>query len=492
MDVTFEPQQIAEPADNTSLQKKLADSRYFFLSLTIHIILVIFAGTIVLFKVLDKPDFVAEGGDGLLAQTDDLPPPSEQPPDTAPAEPVEAPAPTMTNPTLDVISTTSATNSFKVATQSVRVNISTATDLAKTTSQMSKTTGVLGAGLPGTMSGRTGSGRGKAMAKNKMKSATELAVLRGLEWLRLNQNADGTWGEKNKSAMTGLALLCFLGHGETNTSEQYGLTVNKAVQWILEAGTTAQGRLSMEGGFTQNGVYEHGILTYALGEYYTMSKDERCTELLKQAINHIISGQGPGGGWAYSFSKAENDLSVSGWQIQALKAAHLSQLNIPGVDEALDKAMTYLQSVKGPQGGYGYRGPEDKYSLSGVGVLCRLFWKGDRGGDVKQGMQWILNQTQAKDRNKPLQYKSGDADLYAWYYHTQAALMFGGEAWEIWNKWFQDEIVGAQNPDGSWPAPGGGVGNFKEEGLAGKTFRTTMCILMLEVFYRYMPSNAAI
>jgi hypothetical protein len=29
---------------------------------------------------------------------------------------------------------------------------------------------------------------------------------------------------------------------------------------------------------------------------------------------------------------------VSGWQIQALKAAHLTQLGIPGVDGALDGA----------------------------------------------------------------------------------------------------------------------------------------------------------
>ncbi len=488
MDVSFEPAPLQTEEPAPSIQQKLTDARFFFLSLTIHIILVICAAYIIITKVMEPPDFVAEGGDGLISATEDLAAP-EQAADTMPTEAVEEAAPSVTTPTLDVISTTSTTNSFKVATASVKVNINTATDLTKATGAISKATGISGGGLPGTMRGRTGSGRGQAMAKNKMKSATELAVLRGLEWLRLNQNADGSWGEKNQPAMTGLALLCFLGHGETNTSEQYGLTVNKAVQWILDKGTASQGRMSMEGGFTQNGVYEHGILTYALGEYFTMSKDERCSELLKQAINHIIQGQGPAGGWAYSFSKSENDLSVSGWQIQALKAAHLSQLNIPGVDEALDKAMTYLQSVKGPQGGYGYRGPEDRYSLSGVGVLCRLFWKGDRG-DLRAGMQWILNTTQAKDKNKPLQYKGGDADLYAWYYHTQASLMFGGEAWDIWNKWFQDEIVGAQNPDGSWPAPGGGPGPVKEEGLTGKTYRTTLCILMLEVFYRYMPSNA--
>jgi hypothetical protein len=66
---------------------------------------------------------------------------------------------------------------------------------------------------------------------------TENAVLRGLDWLRKVQNPDGSWGERNKGAMTGLALLAFLGHGETGESQNYGLTVNKAVQWVIDEGT---------------------------------------------------------------------------------------------------------------------------------------------------------------------------------------------------------------------------------------------------------------
>ena len=139
----------------------------------------------------------------------------------------------------------------------------------------------------------------------------------------------------------------------------------------------------MENTFTQNGVYQHGILTFALGEYFAMTKDKQCADLLKQAVNYIIEGQGPAGGWAYGFSKQENDLSVSGWQIQALMAAKLSRLDIPHLYAALDKAMVYLKSVKGPRGGYGYRSVEDRYSLSGVGVLCRLYFQGNRGDDVR-------------------------------------------------------------------------------------------------------------
>jgi hypothetical protein len=102
-------------------------------------------------------------------------------------------------------------------------------------------------------------------------------------------------------------------------------------------------------------------------------------------------------------------------------------------------------------------------------------------------MEWVLDET---EKNKPVKYAGDSADLYAWYYQTQACLMFGGEAWTKWNGWFQDEICNAQSPDGSWPAPGGrAVGPQYDSNLTGAVYRTSLCILMLEVFYRYMPTT---
>lgn len=474
-------------------QRKLAESRYFAISLVIHIVLVIVAGSIVLYKGMMEPeDFIAEGGNGLIAPADSLPPAGESPPDAVPTESFTPQTADINSPSIDVISTTAKNNTFKITPAQVKIDIKTDT-AALTKGNLAGGAGSGLGNLPGTMGGRTGSGRGRAMAKNNMKKPTEDAVIRGLEWLRLNQNPDGSWGDGGPSpmtgAMSGLALLCFLGHGETPESAQYGLTVSKSVEWFLTNGTAHQGRLSMEGGISQQGSYAHGIATYALGEYFTMTKDERVTELLKQSIKLIVDGQGPDGGWMYGFDKSPSDTSVTGWQIQALKAAYLTGLALPGVEAALDKSMSNLDRVKGPNGGYGYRGPEDRYSLSGVGILCSLFWKGDRA-KLRQGMEWILDVTA---REKPVKYQSPHSDLYAWYYHTQAALMFGGGVWDKWNKWFQDEITGAQSPDGSWPPPGAaGHGPQKEASKNGAVYRTTLCILMLEVFYRHMPTNAAL
>jgi len=477
----------AEPDPVLPLRERLlhsiAESRYFMLSLVVHSVIVILAGSIVLFQAANEPpDFVAEGGDGLMTATDDLTPPPELPADSVPT--VAPQVPNVSAPKMDVITTSAPARNFTVAQPPVTLKLNLST--ARPTANAFRGTSGFSGNLPGTMSGRMGAGRARAMALNGMKAKSEQAVLNGLAWLMKNQNEDGSWGDDYKGAMTGFGLLCFLGHGELQDSPQFGKTVGKALDWVYANGVKNEGRLGMNKEFNQSGVYEHGICTYAIGEYYTMTRDRRIISLFTQATMHIIQGQGPGGGWMYSYDGSADDLSVSGWQIQALKAAHLSQLNIPGVDQTLDKALKYVERVRGPKGGYGYRGPTDDYSLTGVGLLCQLFWKVDRTA-LRAGMEWVLAETEKK---KPVSYMGPSADLYAWYYQTQACLMFGGEAWTKWNGWFQDEICNAQTPDGSWPVPGGRtVGPQLQDNITGAVYRTSLCILMLEVFYRYMPTT---
>ena len=482
-----EHQDEAEPplTGLEKLRRRLTESRYFMLSLILHSVIVILAGSLVLYKAARDPlEFTAAGGDGLISSTDDLAPPPESPADSVPTEKVVQQTPNTNAPHVDVITTSTPASNFKVAMPAVQVKITT--NAASLVRAAAGTSRGFSASMPGTMGGRVGSARARAMALNKMKPKSEEAVLRGLAWLAQNQNADGSWGDEYKGAMTGFGLLCFLGHGELQDSPQFGKTVGNALIWIFANGTKNEGRLNMAGSFNQPGVYEHAICTYALGEYYTMTRDQRVGALFKKAIGHILEGQGPGGGWMYAYDKSEDDLSVSGWQIQALKAAHLSKLPMPGVDKALDNAMAYIERVRGPRGGYGYRRRSDDYSLTGVGILCQLFWRPDRA-TLSKGMEWLLDET---EKSKPVKYKTDSADLYAWYYHTQACLMFGGEAWTKWNGWFQDEICDVQNPDGSWPVPGGrNVGPQGGENKTGEVYRTSLCILMLEVFYRYMPTT---
>ena len=464
------------------LRRKLTESRYFMVSLLVHAIVVIIAGSIILIKsVMPVDDFVSAGA---VPGVENIPAPIEQPAEQ-PRQILDTPAqpPEVGGVSMDVLSLRSPNGAFTIDLSAPTGGVVIRPPSVSGDAKVLTGPITIPAWVPVTMHGRFGPEKWKAPG---ITDKALLAVQRSLKWLRENQNPDGSWGDANKSAMTGLALLCFLGYGELPESKEYGYAINHAVEWLIENGTKSEGRLGMEKTFTMAGVYEHGIATYALGEFYAITRDERVKELLTQAVSHIVQGQGPGGGWMYGFDKTADDLSVSGWQIQALKAAHLAELKLPGVDQALDKAVNYVARVRGPRGGYGYRGPEDRYSLSGVGILASLFWKGERG-DLRKGMEWLLAET---EQTKPVKYRGPNADLYAWYYHTQASLMFGGSAWTKWNRWFQDELCTAQSTDGSWPIPGAkGHGPQSDPGRTGAVYRTTLCTLMLEVFYRYMPVN---
>ena len=122
-----------------------------------------------------------------------------------------------------------------------------------------------------------------------------------------------------------------------------------------------------------------------------------------------------------------------------------------------------------------------------MGITCELFWRDRRDNDTHKAIDYILDQA----KNEPVKYDHEKADLYAWYYHTQAMLMYGGHAWIRWEPQFREMALKSQGLDGSWPvmkAPA--HGNLQNDGtVTGGVYRTTLNILMLEAYYRYLPSN---
>ena len=470
----------AESSFGQRLQQRIAQSRFFTFSLLLHTVIVVLAGGAVLFHTSPvAPDFAPPDGVILEAgeKVDEPVIPmenlsqSEPQPESQPAVPRLMPNMIVTNapgthPPLEL----------------VKVSVKIRENLGQYEKPVARPPTH---GVPAAMAQRIGStARMKAAVKVGGTPKSEKAVMAGLLWLKDRQNADGSWSDEFIPAMTGLALLAFLGHGELPVSPEFGPTVKKALDWVLERGHEFDGRMSLtkDGFAPQSAVYEHAILTYAMGEYFSMTGDARFEPLLKKAVGYIVDGQTPVGGWDYQYAKGpRNDLSVAGWQIQALKAAHLTGLGIPGVDDALDRAMGFIKKWQGNEGGFGYTGPENRVSLTGVGVLCTYFWKESKDRTVKEGIDFLLGKADVKYIGS-----KAPADLYGWYYDTQACLMFGGSAWEKWRRMFQDEIADNQSPDGSWPATAGAHLQPKPAG-AGPFYRTTLCVLMLEVFYRYMP-----
>ena len=71
--------------------------------------------------------------------------------------------------------------------------------------------------LPGLYGGRSAAGRAGAARRYGAGKAGQDAVLKALRWLAKVQQEDGSWN--GLPADSGLALMCFLAHGETPLSE---------------------------------------------------------------------------------------------------------------------------------------------------------------------------------------------------------------------------------------------------------------------------------
>jgi len=211
-----------------------------------------------------------------------------------------------------------------------------------------------------------------------------------------------------------------------------------------------------------------------------MTKIKRLEEYAKRAAIHVIKGQNENGGWAYGYAKgvtAHVDLSVTGWNIQALKAAALTGIPIDGLDEAMDKAVEYTKKCQDAAGKFAYKiGSGGKPSLTGTGVLCLQIWKNAKSQEARKGLEWII-------ANQATEWKG--VNVYEWYYHAQACFQAigvngGQKYWDAWNKNFQQIVCLAQESDGHWP-PGARFHGDTD------VFRTTMTILMLQVYYRFTP-----
>lgn len=317
---------------------------------------------------------------------------------------------------------------------------------------------------------------------------SEEAVVRGLRWLARHQRGDGSWHfdhtfgqgcsvcanpgfQGSKAAATGMALLAFLGAGHTQMRGDYQTVVARGLGFL-------KGRVVKTplGGDLQDGfnLYSQAIATLALCEAYAMSGDRSLDEPCRAAITFILNSQDKhGGGWRY-FPGQVGDTSVTGWMLPALKSAQLSYIPIPS--DTWKGAWRFLDHVQEDSGSaYGYQGPNRKDpTMSAVGLLGRMYqgWP-RRSASLSRGVKILAR------------YGPSQTDLYYDYYATQVLRHYGGEEWIAWNAKLRDYLVSTQiregHEDGSWYFPD------KHGDQGGRHYNTAMAVLVLEVYYRYLP-----
>lgn len=349
----------------------------------------------------------------------------------------------------------------------------------------------------------------------RKREAVDDAIDRGLEFLRTAQNRDGSWGNaagvpwaaqggfgrpanpqqsNGDLAITSLAVMAFLSAGHVPGEGHYGAVVERGIEWVLGE-QQADGKLVPRNLPTE--MYHHGICTLMLAEVVGLTRQdtaERLRVALEKAVKVILAGQRKGdgrgqgsyaGGWRYAVIPngqfgGDADLSVTGWQLMALRAAKNVGCDVPV--ERIKAAVDYvLRSVdqRSNSGGFCYQpGGSVTVPCTGVGVLC-LELSGKEYHLCDQALKGgVYLQS---DRN---QLRSGDAHLYyGVYYVSQAMFQLGGNYWESYRPKLHRLLLRdvQPNPNGGWVGGSGGEAGY------GSSYSTSMAILALTVEYRYLP-----
>ena len=367
-------------------------------------------------------------------------------------------------------------------------------------------------GIFGSM--RNAGTRGASLAKYGGNQKTEMSVIRALRWLKQNQLPDGSW-KNQKTAMTGLAVLTFLAHGEKpGDSPEFGETVQKALEYLITTYNPSTGTWQVHDGNN----YSHLIATYALCEAYGMTMNPNVRDIANQALDKIIQGQNVHGGWDYKMNpdSDRNDLSYTGWAAQALHAAELANFyhDPEGLARACKKTVRGVKHNGFADGGFGYTAPA-KGGLTSVGTLCLQFYGAGNDPIVKNSLEiingWAPEWVGATPENPEARKASdvqvdpkvvnGSCPQYYYYYGTQCQYQLGGKSWEDWNKrmwpsYVKAQLVKTKDQSGyvdhkGEPQETGYWMNFDVHGDR-PVMDTCLAALQLMVYYRYLPTFAKI
>jgi hypothetical protein len=371
------------------------------------------------------------------------------------------------------------------------------------------------------LTGREKGAKNALLAAYGGTATTESAVALALEWLRRNQQRDGSWsltgpyGEgtstENRTGATAMALLAFLGNGHTHRAGEHQDVVVKGVKALLKM-QDADG-LFFHQGVSNHRLYSQAMATIAVCELYGMTQDAELREPVHRALQYAAKiqaddGQG-GGGWRYQPGR-DVDTSVTGWFVMAYQSARMAGLE--SYSPVLDRVATYLDHVERvqgdkietePNGGlrdvtYHYRIEEipvpqiidgvtvpvrdpatdtTTLGMTAEALLCRQYLGWDRTEPrLQAGVSKFLK--------NPIRWN--EPRFYYWYYATQVLHHVGGDPWFEWNRHLREEIPAAQvkagKERGSW-GPAGDQYGYQ----GGRLYATCFCTYMLEVYYRHLP-----
>ena len=321
-----------------------------------------------------------------------------------------------------------------------------------------------------------------AKAVNSKKGPVDTAMERGADFLLNAQQPNGALSRGKADTMTALGIMALasMGHQLTDPGK-YGKVLREALGFILREQPYRYYNKNpnlVYFGADGSRMYGHGITTLCLTEMLGMgvgkNQEKRLREVCKKALNLILwsqrvrkSSAGNRGGWRYGPTSHDSDLSITAWQLLALRSGKGAGMNVP--KEAIDAAVRYLKRSYYSRGGVkgcAYTpGGRPSPAMAAAGLLSLQVCGEYDSPEANGSAQWLSSQNGI----------GGGHFYYSTYYYSQAMQKRGGDVATKAREVVEKVLLKKQGGNGSW------------SGSHGPIYCTSMAMLSLSVKYHYLP-----
>ncbi len=275
----------------------------------------------------------------------------------------------------------------------------------------------------------------------------------GLEWLKQNQRDDGSWvggGDLSDEAASALALLAFLGAGETHKHGAYRDVVTKGFAWLTSRRAADGWFLGKE---TKRRFRDQAIVTLAFAEAHGLTASGRYRDPAVKGVDRLLDvvrkGPLPSAEDIVWFAMAGKSLKVAGLY-------HSTTM----YDAFVLKDIAKLPAVKHPRD-------------SAMVLLARIF----AGADIRKDPM-VLAAVNHQLSDLPVwDEEAGTVDMRRWYFGTLAIFQVGGDPWRKWNSALKSAVIDHQRRTGEEAGSWEPVGVWTKK--SGRVAATALMVMSL-------------
>lgn len=330
-------------------------------------------------------------------------------------------------------------------------------------------------------------------ASHFAKDEIDRSIEKAIGFLLSAQKENGSITDRgHDTTMTALAIMALAATGhQPGDATPEGRAMQQALVFVL-----GEDRVDDKGYYGRadgSRMYGHGIITLMLTEMVGMGvsdeQDQQIHDRCQKAIDVILSAQKVQkpthyrGGWRYTPESTDSDLSVSIWQLMALRSAKNDGLEVPV--SAIDEAIEYLKrSYASPldrnglptkeASGFSYEPQHNHptYTMSAAGLLAMQVCGEYDSPFVIGSADWLLEH--------PPKWEERFCS-YGTYYYAQGMYQRGGKHSEVAQQLVAEMLLRQQADNGSWTAKNG------SESGHGAVYATALAVLSLSVKYHFLP-----